>query len=138
MEERVVNSKGGQTAETPQFTLCLSWLLTAQGAQGCAASRGSMVGLHAGSQRLALATDFVTWTSSSVALPLVMIHDLLQEERAAKMTNFRLQILRANQFSLCAVFPISQSSSKEAAGQKEAKRTLFIPQSSVCEMCLIW
>lgn len=67
----------------------MSWLLTAQWAQGCAASRDSvvMVSLHAGSPRLALATDIVTQTLYSVDLALVMIHGLLQKERAAKMTN---------------------------------------------------
>lgn len=69
MEERAVSNRGDWTAETPQLTLCMSWLFTAQGDHGCAASRGSMVSLHAGSRGLALTSglcnvDFILCGSS--------------------------------------------------------------------------
>jgi len=38
----------------------------------------------------------VTWSFPSVALPLIMFHDLLQKERAVEITNLCWRVLYAN------------------------------------------
>lgn len=131
--------KGGQqcrTAEIPQLTLDMSWFFTAQRAHGCAASRGSMGSLHSlpALQGWLQPQDFVTWTLSSVALALVMTHDLVQKERPAKMTNLGCRsCVQINSLSLQS-FQFPRANLRRLQGKKKQRKALFIHQSSVYEM----
>lgn len=77
--------------------------------------------------------SFITWAFSSVALPLVKFHDLLQKERAAAVTNLCCRYCVQIESLSVQSFRFPKAHLRRLQGRNQANTALFVntPELSV-------